>query len=403
MQLAHLSLANFRNFTRLESDFPAGATLLVGANAQGKTSLLEAIHYLAGAASPHASSDRQLINFLALNESRPFARIAGEVRRRDRLHRVEIRLILENQTAEGEGRVKKEVLINGLKRRVRELGSTFNAVLFLPQDLRVIEGSPGERRRLLDAALAQADPTYAEAASSYAKVLAQRNALLRQLQDRGGAPDTLFFWDEQLADLGSTLIHARALALHELEQLAAPIHHALTRGAEQLRLAYQPAYNPLQDPNGQMGLPLQEAVDWTSLRRETLRSGILAALERTRQHEIARGATLIGPHRDDLRFLANSLDLRQYGSRGQARTALLAFKLAQAEWLRARSGEWPVLLLDEVLAELDAERRDDLLARVLQAQQVVLTAADLNMFSRTFREQASVWRIHGGTVEPMDG
>nr|NIM67827.1 AAA family ATPase [Armatimonadota bacterium] len=196
MRLNHLSLTNFRNFVRLETELAEGLTLVVGANAQGKTSLLESIYYLTGARSPHAANDRQLINFLGLQEASPFSRVMGEVSRGDRLHRIEIRILLEAAGPMGEKRTRKEIHINGLKRRVRDLAGGFNAVMFLPQDLRILEGSPGERRRYLDATISQADPLYAESLAEYAKVLSQRNALLKQLQEENGDEGQLTFWDE---------------------------------------------------------------------------------------------------------------------------------------------------------------------------------------------------------------
>jgi DNA replication and repair protein RecF len=167
MQLTHLSLTNFRNFVRLETDVAPGPTLLFGDNAQGKTSLLEAIYYLTAASSPHTTSDRQLINFLALREPAPFARIVAEIQRGDRLGRIEIRLTVEAEASSPDGRLKKEILINGVKRRISDLAGAFNAVLFLPQDLKVVEGSPSDRRRHLDATLSQADPVYTDSLSRW--------------------------------------------------------------------------------------------------------------------------------------------------------------------------------------------------------------------------------------------
>jgi len=401
MYLTHLSLTNFRNFVRLESDFLHGLTILVGANAQGKTSLLEAIYFLAGAGSPHARSERELINFLALRESPSVARVVAELHRRDRLQRIEIRLILEPPEPGSEPRLRKEVLLNGVKRRVGDLPGVFNAVMFLPQDMRVIEGSPGERRRFLDGALTQADPVYSGTLADYTKVLAQRNALLKQLQDHGADNGQLSFWDEQLVSLAATTIRARAVAMRELEGLAGPIHLKLSRGKESLRLQYQPACRPAERADGQLGLPLPGPIDWAGISREAIRNDLYQALLDTRAEEIARGLTILGPHRDDFSFLANGLDLRQYGSRGQNRTAMLALKLAEVDWLRQRTGEQPVLLLDEVLAELDVERRQDLMARVATAHQAVMTAADLEMFPDSSDQSPTIWQIQAGTVRPM--
>lgn len=401
MLLSHLSLTNFRNFIRLEADLPRGSTILVGANAQGKTSLLEAIYYLAGATSPHTTSDRQLINFLALQETTPFSRIVAEFHQRDRLQRMEIRIILESISPIGELRLKKEIFINGLKKRVGDLAGNFNVIMFLPQDMQVIEGPPEARRRSLDFTLAQADPSYANTRQEYSKVLPQRNALLKQLQERNAVHDELAFWDERIADLGATIIRLRAVALNELEELVSEIHNELTRSGERLRLIYKPSYFPGKIPENQLGLPLESTLDISTFSWEELRSGLRTALQETRRQEIQRGMTLLGPHRDDIRIHANGIDLHLYGSRGQNRTAMLATKLGEVEWLLKRTGEWPVLLLDEVLAELDPHRREDLLARLGSVHQAILTSADLAMFGEDFQRQSTIWEISAGKIAPL--
>ncbi|MEW6566689.1 MAG: DNA replication and repair protein RecF [Chloroflexota bacterium] len=402
MHVSHLSLTNVRNFVRLEVELPTGPLLVVGGNAQGKTSLLEALYYLAAAASPHAGHDRELINFLALRETAPFARFVGEVHRSDRLLRVEIRLLLERPSPADEPHLRREILINGVKRRPSELAGGLNAVLFLPQDLRVIEGPPAERRRYLDAAISQGDPHYAASLHDYGQVLVQRNALLKQLQESdNGLVDPLAFWDERLAALGASLIRARSLVVAELDRLASPIHSDLTGGAERLRLDYLPSYDPLPTLPGQLGLPIEAPVDRTTISPADVQAGMLETLSHLRSEEIQRGQTLIGPHRDDVRLRLNGIDLRTYGSRGQNRTAMLSLKLAEVEWMRQRTGEWPLLLLDEVLAELDVPRRQALLGRVHAADQAVLTSADAAMFSDDFRRRATIWHIENGTVRPL--
>lgn len=401
MQISHLSLTNFRNFVRLETDFQEGPTILVGQNAQGKTSLLEALYYLSGASSPHANSDRQLINFLALEESPPFSRLVGEIVKGDRLQRYEIRIVLEPSGINREQRVKKEILINGIKRRTRDLAGGFNTVLFLPQDMRIVEGSPGERRKFLDNALSQSDPTYAAALLEYMKVLPQRNALLKKLQERGNNGGELKFWDEQIADLGSTLMRARAQGMQELEGYASAVHRQLTRDDQKLSLEYQPSYHPISKPKDQLGFGLDSQINWGSISREELKSGLLSALDESRRDEMIRGMTLLGPHRDDLRFIVDGLDLRMYGSRGQNRTAMLAVKLGEVDWLMERTGEWPVLLLDEVLAELDPTRREDLLECISGVNQAIVTSADLSMFDEGFKELANIWGIEAGTIKTI--
>jgi DNA replication and repair protein RecF len=401
MRLASLSLTNFRNFLRLESEYPPGATLLVGSNAQGKTSLLEAVHLLTGASNPHLGNDRTLINFLAQREPQPFARIAAEAEIGGRTQHLEIRILLDNGSSARERRARKQVLLNGVKKRVRDLSGIFNAVLFVPQDLRVLEGPPRERRRYLDGAISQADSVYANSLAEYSKVLTQRNALLKQMQESRAGSEELEFWDSQLIEHAATLLRSRALALRELQDLAIPFHRNLTNGEETLRIDYAPAMGDSNRRNGQLSMPLDDPPEWETLPREEIVHRLQSALQHSRREEIARGMTLTGPHRDDFAFLTNGVDLRTYGSRGQNRTAILAAKLAEVEWLKQRSGEWPVLLLDEVLSELDLKRRDALLDCVTKVQQTLITTTDLSMFNQDLLDHFTIWRVRSGTLSPM--
>jgi DNA replication and repair protein RecF len=398
MNLTHLSLTNYRNFTRFDIDVPGGVLLLVGPNAQGKTSLLEAIYFLAIFTAFHAEHDRQVIHFGASQEPLAVARIVAEFEKAGRRHRLEVRIIQDNQGLNG-SRLRKEVLLDGVPRKIQDVFRLFNAVLFLPQMLRIIEGSPEERRRYLNLALAQVHPDYAANLSLYSQTLTRRNALLKQLYERSGDPAQLSYWDEQLARAGAYLIQARIQAVHELERHAASIHLELTRSKEVFRLVYQPAFDPLPRPDNQISLPMETPIDRSNLAYEMIFQRFLRALEANRAEEIARGVTTIGPHRDELRFLANGVDLGSFGSRGQIRTAMLSMKLAEVAWMKARTGHWPVLLLDEVLAELDLERRADLLARLEGVEQALLTTTDLNLFSDDFVRQASVWQILHGRLE----
>ena len=403
MHLTHLSLSDFRNFTRLDLTIPSGAVLLIGDNAQGKTSLLEAIYYLATFTSFHASSERQLINFLAARQPLAVARIVADFEIGPAAHRLEVRLIQEANGLNGEVSVRKEVLLDGLKYKASQVVGQFNAVFFLPQILRVIEGAPEERRRYLNLALAQVAPGYAETLSAYTRAQSQRNALLKLLHERGGDLAQLDFWDGQLASTGAHLLHTRIRAIQELDHLAVRVHHELTRGGEVLRLNYQPAYDPLPRPQGQMSLPVAVAVDRTSFTQDQLRKGFQDSLLRARREDIERGVTTLGPHRDEIRFLSNGVDLGSYGSRGQVRTAMLAMKIAEFAWMKEKTGQCPVLLLDEVLAELDIRRRLDLLARLEQSEQVLLTTTDLDLFSPDFINRASVWQVKAGRITTAPG
>jgi DNA replication and repair protein RecF len=265
----------------------------------------------------------------------------------------------------------------------------------------VLEGPPGERRRYLDGAISQADPIYARDLVEYAKVLTQRNALLKQIPEGRLNNEQLDFWDEQLVDLAANLVRSRALALRELQDLAAPFHMSLTGGEETLRIEYTPAIGVGGQRDKQLALSLDNSVDWATIQRAEIRTRMLTALERSRQEEFARGITLSGPHRDDFNFTANGVDLRTYGSRGQNRTAILAAKLAEVEWLKQRSGVWPVLLLDEVLSELDVARRDALMACVAKVQQALVTTTDLAMFNQDLLSQVTMRRVVSGSLIPM--
>lgn len=402
MYLTHLSLTDYRNFTRLSLDVPRGMLLLVGANAQGKTSLLEAVYFLATFSAFDAESDRQTINFIASRNDLAVGRIVADFQRGGKKHRLEVRLIQARAATPYEtgARLHKEILLNGVKRKTSEVFGQFNAVLFLPHMLRIVDGSPEERRRYLNMALAQVIPAYADHLSAYARAVTQRNALLKQLAERGGDPNQLTFWDEQLAQHGSALIYARIHAVQTLERLAALNHHELTRRAEVLRLIYQPAFDPLPPPKNQTVLPLNLAVDRASVPLEKIQHGFLQALATRRSEDLARGITTLGPHRDEMRFLANGVDLGAYGSRGQIRTAMLALKLAEVHWMQQTTGESPVLLLDEVLAELDAERRHDLLQRLGSSEQALLTTTDLDLFAESFVRRATIWQVQAGMIQP---
>ena len=398
MYLKHLSLTNFRNFTRLDVDLPRRVVLLVGDNAQGKTSILESIYFLAAFTSFQTHADRQIVNFRAAREPLAVTRLVADYRRGRSNHRLEARLILEPTGINGQ-RLRKEILLDGVKRSVGDVIGHFNAVIFVPQMSQILEGGPDERRRYLNLALAQAIPAYARVLSEYNQALSQRNALLKALNERGGNGDQLEVWDETLARLGAQIILWRIQAIQELERLASRVHHELTRGIEVLRLAYEPAYDPLPKPDGQIGLKLDTVIDRSSLDLKDIQEGFCKRLAQARAEEIARGVTTLGPHRDELRFLANNVDLGDYGSRGQVRTTLLALKLAEVQWMKERTGEWPVILLDEVMAELDLQRRADLLKYVGESEQVLFTATDVHMFAPEFVGHAEIWKVQDGTVQ----
>jgi DNA replication and repair protein RecF len=398
MQLQHLSLTNFRNYARLEIAMPVGPLLLHGANAQGKTSLLESVYYLATGRSPWTSSDKQLLNWRAEQDPMPYSRVGAEI---CNAANTTTRLDITIYKADNEsGRFKKEIKVNGVKRRVLDLLGKINVVMFLPQDIALVEGSPTDRRRYLNITLCQANRAYAEALQIFEKALEQRNAILRRLQEqRRKTADELTYWETQLIDSASVIISGRQRLLRELEGLAQTIHRELTGGAEHLELQYQPNFTATANGDGQLsfagfGLDLHRQLTPAEIAPQ-----YRAALAAKRAEEIARGITLIGPQRDELRFYVNQRDMGLYGSRGQARTVVMSLKLAEMRWLEQATQEPPVLLLDEFIAELDAARRAYLLAEIARAHQAILTTTEPDIFTKEFLGKATIWQVQAGQID----
>jgi DNA replication and repair protein RecF len=403
MRLNHLSLTNFRNYVRLDLDLSNAITLLQGDNAEGKTNLLEAIYYLATASSPRARTDRELINWLANEEQMPFARLEAEVEEGDTPRQVSIALVRTPN------RLQKEIRINGVKRRALDLIGQVKAVLFMPEDIDLIAGSPDARRRYLDASISQIDRRYYQSLQVYDRVLRQRNSLLRRLRERHRDPHQLDFWDQRLTGEGSKLIARRLEVVAELNRLIQDIHPKLTGGTERLRLLYRSTLPMAEDAalEAKYQLPLQipgsapTAAQAEALSPSQIKTLFQQRLEAHRGEEIERGMTLTGPHRDDVRFLVGGVDMCVYGSRGQQRTIAISLKLAEVELIRSETQQEPILLLDDVMSELDEERRRYLMDVINGEQQVIITSTDLDPFAPPFLKQATVWRIDGGRVQQL--
>jgi DNA replication and repair protein RecF len=401
MRLNHLSLTNFRLFSRLDMDLPRQILLLEGNNAQGKTSLLEAIYFLATFTSFHAQNDRQLINFIATQDALSVSRLVANFSRVDKEIRLEVRLI-QDLNGTGGTRLRKEVLIDGVKTPPNHAVGCFTSVIFLPQMTRILEGGPDERRRYLNLCIAQSERSYTQILADYNQTLTQRNALLKQLNERGGDEKQLEFWDQLLSSKGAVLIQARINAIEELGQIAIRIHEKLTGSKEVLRLFYQPSYDPIPKPEGQFTLPMQVTMQRIGFTLNQIQQGFAARLAELHREEILRGVTTIGPHRDEFRVQCNGIDLTDFGSRGQIRTALLSLKLAEVDWLKTKTGEWPVLLMDEILAELDEERRALVLEYLQNVEQAILTTTDLNLFPAGFSNRCERWLVNQGNISKMD-
>jgi DNA replication and repair protein RecF len=398
-----LSLTNFRNYGRLELSLPERPTLFHGANAQGKTNLLEALYYLATTRSPQTNQDQQLINWEALDPDEPVivARLAAQLETAKGARHIELRLIREQQR--GQISFKRQALVDKRKVRLMDLLGTLRVVLFLPQDVQIITGSPRRRRRYVDVTLCQADRRYCRALSEYNKVLETRNALLRQIAESGMGTEMLPIYDEKLVRLGSQIFLDRAKFIADLSRKAQQIHYErLTDRRETLKLNYLPRLSDGRTNHGN-GDVIQRSIEqgeWIAIQEniEAVAVRLEEQLRQVNQQDIAAGTTRVGPHRDDWRFWVSGRNLGDYGSRGQQRTAILALKLAEIEWMAEKTGETPVLLLDEVVAELDAHRRALLLEAVQGVSQALLTATDTGMLTQTFLDQANTMQIVEGNV-----
>ncbi len=400
MYINHLSLTNFRNYARLELSLPTDKPIvLFGDNAQGKTSVLEAITYLATSNSPYTTSDRQLIHWRTDDDPIPFARMSAELSNKEsRYQKLDITLMLDKSG--GGSRFKKDIKHNNVDKRVMDVVGILSIVLFVPQDLSLIEGSPSDRRRFMNTTLKQVDVDYLMALNEYEKLLSQRNALLKRIAEKRSSPAELEFWDEQLATNGSILIAGRQQFLRELEVKAQDTHHALTGGRETLTLKYQPSIIPKSDNESKqlsfdvLGLDLNR-----QLTPDQIKPQYLEYLMAERRESIQRGVTLSGPHRDELRMFINDRDSGLYGSRGQARTAVMALKFAELQWMRDRIDEYPLFLLDEVVAELDSKRRAFLLEQLDGKAQTLVTTTELEIFTDSFLDNAQVLNVVNGQID----
>lgn len=402
MHIRHLSLTNFRNYGRLEIDLSPGDTLLHGNNAQGKTNLMEAIYYLATTRSPHAAQDQQLINWDAGEADEPVVvgRIVAQIVTPQEERLLEMRLIRENKR--GTNSFRREALINHRKVRLMDLLGNLRVVLFLPEDIQLVTGPPSQRRRYLDITLCQTDPIYCRTLSHYNKVLEQRNALLRQLAEGAGSRDLLSIYNEKVVDLGSGIFVKRAGFCESMAREAQRIHYEeLTNGAESIRLHYLPQLQENRWPRSASANEPTDLGQWLHMQKTNMpavRDKFRIALEQAQDSDVARGSSSIGPHRDDWRIWINGRDLSHYGSRGQQRSAILALKMAEINWMTQQTGDTPILLLDEVVAELDEKRRALLLRYVQNATQALLTATDPGMFTDDFLQQSSRMVVQNGRI-----
>lgn len=364
MHVTHLSLADFRSYARAEVPLDAGVTTFLGPNGQGKTNLVEAVGYLATLGSHRVSSDAPLVRAGAQR-----AIVRAAVRQGDRQQSVELEL--------NPGKANRARINRSSQVRPRDALGILRTVLFAPEDLSLVKGDPGERRRFLDELVVARSPRMAGVRADYERVLKQRNSLLKtaaMARRHGGGsraghgPDlsTLDVWDQHLARVGSELLLARLELIAALRPLADRAYERLAPGGGPVGLEYRGAAAGSQDS----GRPA--ASDAASL--EELRSGLSAALSDARRQEVERGVTLVGPHRDELQLGLGRLPAKGYASHGESWSLALSLRLASYELLKAEGNE-PVLVLDDVFAELDVRRRARLAELVAPGEQVLVTAA----------------------------
>lgn len=403
MYLQRLRLTNFRNYEALDLTLKPGLSIFQGRNAQGKSNLMESIALIATSRSFRAGGERETVRWGAPGH---FARVDAQLARRAGPLGVEIVIADPKPLAPGATRrsddsgafqpppaLRKRIKINGTPRRAMDLLGQVNVVLFAPPDLDLVIGTPQYRRHYLDVTLCQVNSRYCHALGQFQKVQAQRAALLRRIRDNQEDPRSLSFWDEQFVTLGSTLMLERARLIERVNARARPLYEQISGGAEDLEVVYRPSFAGAVAP---APAAVGAATDTTAVG---LTSAFRAELTALRRREIHAGVNLLGPHRDDVAFLSQQMDLAVYGSRGQQRSAALAVKLAELAFLQAETNEQPILLLDDVLSELDEERRGYLLAIVRGMEQVLLTTTDHAFLPADLLADAACYTVVAGTIQ----
>jgi DNA replication and repair protein RecF len=358
VELKRLQLRNHRNYAHLDLVPGPGVNVFIGPNGQGKTNLLEAVAMLALSSSPRARREIELVG-----PAGPAARIDAHVEAHDR--RLEVSIALQ---VEGD-RARRTIEVDGVRRRGVDLPGNFRVTLFWPDDLGLVKAGPELRRRFLNQMLVQIEPGYARALAALRRVLEQRNSLLKRIAAGDESADTIEVWDQELVAYGSDIARARARAVDELRPEAARSHAEVADG-ERLEIAY-------------LGPPDDYAL----------------AVQKSLGDDLRRGVTTVGPHHDDLAISLDGREARSYASQGQQRTAVVSLKLAEADLVARRTGERPVLLLDDVLSELDAERRAALLRKVADQGQVIVTSAEAGPFPPDLIDAARVWTVTAGRIE----
>lgn len=368
MYLEKLELKHFRNYEDVNVAFSPQVNVLIGKNAQGKTNLLESIYVLAMARSHRTSNDREMVTF-----KKDVALIRGEVHQR--LGNTKLELLIS--------RKGKKAKVNHLeKARLSQYIGQLNVILFAPEDLALVKGAPSVRRRFIDMEFGQIDALYLHTLTEYRAVLRQRNKYLKELQTKK-ATDKVYLeiLSEQLSESGSQIIFKRLEFLQELEKYADKLHNQITQGKEHLQFQYE---STLKEYQGKSVLELKQS--------------LIEQYKTMMDKEIFQGTTLLGPHRDDVRFMLNDKNVQVYGSQGQQRTAALSVKLAEIDLMKEKTHEYPILLLDDVLSELDGARQTHLLKTIQNKVQTFLTTPGLSDVAQQLINKPKIFRIDNGKI-----
>ena len=364
--LEQISLLDLRGYTTLEVRFGPGPHIVWGANATGKTTLLEAMALLAWGRSHRTATDGELIRWGA-ELARVEGRIAADV--------VEVAIVRAGSGASG----RKRIRVNGLARRAAGLAGLLRIVLFAPEDMLLVTGSPSLRRAVIDQLASAGSPAYADALATYGRTLQQRNSLLRAIREEGAARAELRYWDGAFLDAGGAIVAERRRLLEVLADPLALAHAEIA-----------------PDEAAEGRLSLRYETNAPPLPGESARDALARRLAETADKEVWNGSTLVGPHRDDLVFELGGRDLASFASRGQQRTAILALKLAELDHLTALDGRPPLLLLDDVFSELDPERRSHLVRRIAELPQAFVTTTTPDDLDPELRTIAASWEVRLG-------
>ncbi len=367
MFVNRLYLKNYRNISEVDLNFSSSLNLLVGSNAQGKTNILESIYLLGTGSSHRINRNQDLIRW-----GKDYFYIKSSIKKRSR----------DMTISYGFNGSKKDIKVdNNPIQRISDLMGYVNVVMFSPEDLQMVKGSPSFRRQFLNMEISQVNPYYYHNLQKYNQVLQQRNLLLKEIWANKSKKELLFIWNQQLVDLGSRLLKKRLEVIEKLDILGRLIHRKITNGQENLVIGYE---SSLGDISNEM--KIEEIQDIFERR-----------LQEEQGQEIRRGVTLVGPQRDDLDLRVNDINIRKFGSQGQQRTTALALKIAELEFMKSEMGEYPILLLDDVFSELDISRKKHLLEVIRDRIQTFITSTDFDALE-DIQGRYNLFYIQGGQV-----